>query len=219
MKFTQVDEALHDERTQLAKDAMEKLGYRKLAQAIFCPDALMFALRKLEIQPLDSAAVEKYKRKKARNGMWSDTKFGLMLLTIATVIGFGIIPFLNKIMKVNWDGPHLSSMGVAVVFCVAVALTVTGLAHVLDTGHSNAHRLTRKWVMVSVANFQGNVPEFALSKALQINREIPRASLNVEYLTETTELGTRREPDPFLVAVLDDECYYLDVWDEKEYSS
>lgn len=214
MRFTQVDEALRDERTQLAKDAQEKLGYKKLAQAILCPGALLFKLRELEIEPLSPLAVENYKRKKAQSGMWSDTKRSCYQIALALVIAFVLLPLLNKFA--SWsNGPNLQVVGTVLFGIVGTIIGFVGSITLLFSDHSGAHRTRREWKRTAIGEFPGNVPEFALRKAVQLKEH--GASIRIDYLEESTESIPRRLPDPFLVAILGDETYYIDVWDEKEY--
>lgn len=55
------------------------------------------------------------------------------------------------------------------------------------------------------------IPEFALRKAIQIRKEMPEVNFIVEQLTHN--------PDPFLVAVLNQERYYIEVWDEPKFEA
>jgi len=54
-----------------------------------------------------------------------------------------------------------------------------------------------------------DVPAFVLRKAIEIKRACPDVKLFVEALDET--------PDPFLIAELGRETYYVEVWDEKDF--
>jgi hypothetical protein len=76
------------------------------------------------------------------------------------------------------------------------------------------HRLVREWKTAYLEQYSGNVPEHALQKALEIKRAVPAVRFLVEYLQDSME---HSDPDPFLVAVLGNERYYIEVWDEKEY--
>jgi len=213
MKLAEVDEALRDERTQLAKDSMEQLGYKKLAQAILMPGTLLFKLRELEIEPLSTDAVERYKRKMAKPGMWSDTKLGLWLFGLALFFACGVAPYINE--NLDWTAAHLGNFGVIAACILAGILTAIGFGQTFDFSHTHAHRITRKWHRSLIREYPGNVPEFALRKALPLRSH--GATICVDYLEESTESGPIRLPDPFLVATLGDENYYIDVWDEKEY--
>ncbi|MFA6536385.1 MAG: hypothetical protein WC250_01595 [Candidatus Paceibacterota bacterium] len=67
------------------------------------------------------------------------------------------------------------------------------------------------WQTVSLAGYGGFVPEEALATALEIKTRCPKAELLVDELVD----NYRVRNDPFLVAKLDDETYYIEVWDEK----
>jgi hypothetical protein len=56
-----------------------------------------------------------------------------------------------------------------------------------------------------------NVPPFVLRKAIQIKLACPKVKLYVE--------GLENHPDPFLIATLDREEFYIDVWDEKDFEA
>lgn len=58
---------------------------------------------------------------------------------------------------------------------------------------------------------QKSVPEFVLRKAIEIKRASPDVKLFVDTLDD--------DPDPFLVAVLGKEYYYVEVWDESEFEN
>lgn len=65
------------------------------------------------------------------------------------------------------------------------------------------------WARAPLAEFTGMVPEFAIQRALDIKTECPGATFMVDSLV------TR--PDPFLIAVLGDEQFVVDVWDEPDF--
>jgi hypothetical protein len=80
-------------------------------------------------------------------------------------------------------------------------------------------RTVRSWKACSIAEFPGNIPEFVLAKAVQLKQELPKVRFEIESLYGERERIIRPLPDPFLVAILEDERYYIDVWDEKEYEA
>jgi hypothetical protein len=55
------------------------------------------------------------------------------------------------------------------------------------------------------------VPEFALSKAIEIKERLPKAEFYVD------ELKAVKRYDPFLVVVCGRERFYIDVWDERNF--
>lgn len=54
-----------------------------------------------------------------------------------------------------------------------------------------------------------NVPPFVLRKAIQIARACPEVKFTVEAL--------ENDPDPFLLATLNGDTYYIEVWDEPDF--
>jgi hypothetical protein len=211
MKFKQVDDAMVlDERQQLAKQAQSLLGYKRLAMAITIPGTLLGALRELGIEPLVNSSVEAYKARKARPGMWSGTRNTWLRLAGATVFAFGI----TMILKLN---PTPSPAAIAgVTMCVIGAIICLGCTLVLFDEQGT--RTVRKWAQCNLSAYQGNVPEFVLAKAIAIKETRPGVNFSVDQLFEEREV-IERDPDPFLIAQLGDEHYYIDVWDEKEYEA
>jgi hypothetical protein len=68
-----------------------------------------------------------------------------------------------------------------------------------------------KWHLVPLRKFKGEVPEFALSKALEIKERLPKAEFYVD------ELRAVKRYDPFLVVACGRERFYIDVWDEHDF--
>jgi len=64
------------------------------------------------------------------------------------------------------------------------------------------------WGETNIADAE-NVPPFVLRKAIDIKRACPEVKLMVESISS--------DPDPFLVAKLGRETYYIEVWDEKDF--
>lgn len=68
-----------------------------------------------------------------------------------------------------------------------------------------------EWVRGSLRGYNKPVPEFVLHKAIQIKRAVPNVSLHIEFL------ASQPKPDPFLVATLNNETFYVEVWDEPKF--
>lgn len=214
MKFTQVEPALVGDRERLAKNASSILGYKKLAQALVLPDALLFALRKLEIAPLAPASVAAYKTKKAKSGMWSGHKRAYACFACSLFLAYQCLRF-GHVLNMS-DGAYFTF----IVLLGAGAL-ISGIAGVMNRFDSDLRgsRTTRTWKLLAIADYDGTIPEFVLHKAVQIKSAVPKAGLLIDQLFTETEIAPIRERDPFLVVRLGDETYYIDVWDEKEYEA
>ncbi len=59
--------------------------------------------------------------------------------------------------------------------------------------------------------YDGEVPEYALSRALEIKERMPSAEFDVE------ELRVSKRYDPFLIVHCGRERFYIEVWDEKPF--
>jgi hypothetical protein len=68
-----------------------------------------------------------------------------------------------------------------------------------------------RWRKVPLAKYQGTVPEFALSRAIEIKERLPKADFYVE------ELIVDKRYDPFLIATCGRERFYIDVWEERAF--
>lgn len=215
MKFTQVDESLVDDREQLAREARSVLGYGKLALAIATPGALLFALRKLDIDPLVKRSVDAYKAKKTKPGMWSGHKIAYLWMAAAATV-FAVSRYYGSIS--DWDHTIFANFAVIIAAISGLICAIVGLIFRLDKSERGS-RITRKWGRVAIGEYDGTVPEFALRKAVQIKTEVPSANLYIDQLYQEHERHVVVDPDPFLVVTLKDETYYIDVWDEKEYEA
>lgn len=210
IEFARLSNALLQERCELGHKAERILGYSRLAQAT-TQGTLLHTLRKLDIAPLSSIKVKNYMVKKAKPGIWSSTKDKLWTAAIAIGL-FGSACLFNSFA--NWEkGPFLMPLMTIVSLILAVIVTIMFFV-AFENGSGT--RIKREWRSASLPSFSsiGNVPEFVLEKAIAIKEKLPAVNFSVEYLVDNHEV---RDPDPFLVAVLENERYYIDVWDEKEY--
>lgn len=67
------------------------------------------------------------------------------------------------------------------------------------------------WKDTSIKFYRKPIPENVLQRAIQIKQAIPEVDLHISFLTQGN-------PDPFLVASLGSEKYYVDVWDEPAFT-
>lgn len=68
-----------------------------------------------------------------------------------------------------------------------------------------------KWRRTRLRSFEGEVPEFVLSRAIEIKERAP----NVEFEVEALRIDSRY--DPFLIVKCGRQRFYIDVWDEAEF--
>jgi hypothetical protein len=71
-------------------------------------------------------------------------------------------------------------------------------------------RFEAQWQCTPIEEYRGYVPDFALQKAIEIKKVLPRAQIIIEHLKDS--------PDPFMLVrtgdTWSDKGYYVEVWDE-----
>lgn len=82
-------------------------------------------------------------------------------------------------------------------------------------------RVTISWKLMPIRGYTKAVPEFVLRKAVQLKEACPTVELFVDELQTKTTYATapRRDYDPFLVAKLGEEVFWIEVWDEKKFEN
>lgn len=211
MAFTE-SKALDSEREELAIEAYRLLGYTKLLEVV--SSDLVKALKKLGITPLETKDVVSYKASKEWSGMWSGHKIGVIAFASALTCTWLVSRLIMVVHTAqDWSSVKIWSIIGTVVLaaCGVISLLVAGFCAFEDDAHGS--RTTYRWARFSVGNYAGAIPEHVLLKALQVQKECPKASFYIDHLMKDTE----RMPDPFLVATCGNEEYFIDVWDEKEY--
>jgi hypothetical protein len=83
---------------------------------------------------------------------------------------------------------------------------------VLTAQQRRTYYVEVSWRRVALGKCTEEVPLFALRKAVQVKKACAKVVLEVDELIEEKKLI-----DPFLVARLDDEVYYLEVWKEPKF--
>jgi hypothetical protein len=222
MRIAETESLMNDERVKLANEAASVLGYRRMARAISAPKSLAATLRALEIDPLYAPDVERYKTKKAKPGMWESQRLAIVF-ACALPFPLALFLYLGEISKwdatdVPWHGP-LAFCGFLLMIASALASAGLTVASVVNACGRWGTRVKRQWKRATVAEYSriGNIPEFALVKAVAVQKALSNAELSVDRLYESYEKNSWPHMDPFLIAKLGDEEYYLDVWDEREY--
>ncbi len=182
------------------------------------PGELMNALRELDIEPLAPSGVADYQRKKAAPGTWSGHKEGAawFLLWVALLTLF--LPYVLGMTDKYFSPSSPSLPALSVIFLAIGSIPIFCRSmYLFWDKDARGHRITRSWKYVRLTDYEGNVPEFALSKAIQIKKAVPDCLLGVEFLVEEEEKIVRPLRDPFLLVSRGSEKRYIDVWDEKEY--
>ena len=205
------------ERSKLAIQAREKLGYGRLASVINSKGVLMDTLVKLDILPLHMPSVEKYKKSKERSTMWSAHVWAIWTAAAALVLATAMAGCMSAMHHTEaYTFARIMAMTGTIVFmgcgCLCLLMSLIGLF-----GDSRGTRLTWSWNKVGLRAYNRPVPDFVLNKAVQIAEVLPQAIFCVDYLHATEERAEIVDPDPFLTVIVDKEEYYIDVWDEREF--
>lgn len=203
----------------LGEQASSVLGYGKLLKA--AGGSLRAILCELDIHPLVTSKVEAYKRSKERTGIWSGHKWALFHFAVcfvfAAILGWSVSASHNLPDFTFWCvvGYVVNVLAVIGIICFQIA----GWIYTFDHNLSGWRDL-RRWSKYSMQNYPGAIPDFVLSKALQIRKVMPTAEFYIDQLeTKREQTVVYRDPDPFLIVTTRNggESYYIEVWDEKEY--
>ena len=68
------------------------------------------------------------------------------------------------------------------------------------------------WHHTTLTEYEKPIPEFVLDKAIRIKEACPEVVFHVQYISEP-------KADPFLIAQLGKEIYYIEAWDEPKFES
>ena len=190
------------------------------------------ALESLGIEPLDGKSVATYQSARVvgveRQGSSKFVKYmhtrkgepvvvllGIFAFAVAVMIGIfaatlfdekrNILPHVN----IYWNAARLD------------VLLFTSWIFCLVARHKRAISFTARWDRENINSYNARVPEFALTRALEIKEALPEAWFAVETLHEErhgiqTEFNPR-PPDPFMVLRYGEVTLYLDVWNEPSF--
>ena len=194
-----------EEKGEIASKVSKLLGYNMLGFTRNVKE-LGMALKELGIQPFDPSSVNKYKQTMLKTKHRTKVKWQRL--------GVGALA-LAVFLPLAWYRLALrpSSWFESLVWLLAVASMVAAGVFLV---HSSDFRATNAWERTTLSSYSGNVPEFALMRAVEIKERVPAAYFNVEYLTHT-ESYIPFTVDPFLIVILGNESYYIDVWDEPQF--
>ena len=81
----------------------------------------------------------------------------------------------------------------------------------IDSWAGNGWRTSLgSWQKTELSQYDQPIPEFVLDKAVRIKEALPEVQFNVQHLSDP-------KADPFLIAILGKEVYYVDAWDEPRF--
>lgn len=66
------------------------------------------------------------------------------------------------------------------------------------------------WSHTSLESYEMPIPEFVLDKAIRIKEATPNVQFYIQHLSDP-------KADPFLIATLNKEIYYIEAWDEPRF--
>lgn len=69
-----------------------------------------------------------------------------------------------------------------------------------------------QWYTQALTDYDKAIPEFVIDKAVRIKEQLPEVTFRVQYLSEP-------KADPFLIAMLGKEVYYIEAWDEPRFEN
>jgi hypothetical protein len=185
------------------------------------------ALRIMDFKPLTQESVERYKSHKLRKHQTSVIWYRFIINT--SDVG----KWQTCFILVMWllVAP-LSALIFAAVACVlglpSDLAPVAGLLSLLFTGSIpfilSWYARKRKWKSrtafwrsIPMKGYSAPIPEIALATAMEVHQRVPKVTFAIEELVVERQKSSPIIDDPFLVAILGNERYYLEVWEEPGY--
>lgn len=198
-------------RAQLAGEAKEVLGYGgKVENTSY---KLAEALQSIETTILHKPSVQKYMASKERKLIKPSTWGRAITWIVFPSIG----AFCINTMENFANAPGSAATVYFILGLVGILISAFVLM-VSCSEDCTSPDQKYTWHSTSIEKFDGYVPTFALSRAIEIKKIFPQAKFRVDFLTlETEEREIRRSEDPFLSVSYGEETYYIDVWDEEEF--
>ncbi len=207
----------------LAKRAKSELGYAGLENKVseakkLLPDLALLrkfvdVLTELDMSPFSAESVAKYKKVALKDARKNRTKFWERNIYVIESVFNALLYVLLVSLAGCIMGPVIGSFwgvggavfAVCVKTCILMIVAIVGLAVLF--GDIN----DLEWQKAAIANYQGEIPEFVLRKAIQIKQGVPGVEFFVEHIG--------KKEDPFLLARYQGKEYYIEVWDEPKFES
>lgn len=220
---TSMDESLTKMRWDVGVKARDVLQYKGMDTT--SPVVIEQALRDVGVAPFTLESVKMYQYKTVmaaqrsviiRNFFCRDR--GLAFLWITSILVF--VSLILGVINGFYDhGPHLLKAVTEAflqgwIFPVLLWIPLLLFSnHIRDT-HGVDTVVSHKWASVPIKDYVQEIPEFALSTAIQLKEKLPNADFYVVELRQESILMRKPTPDPFLVMSCGSKLYYLHVWDE-----
>lgn len=202
---------------ELALRSSHILGYNDLQKRLgakdLCDKPLGLALKKLGIEPFTKQSVTKYQegaieqeRAKFIAGLSRPKKWLINHSKYANWIASGLfmIFFFSFLGGITLFQIHHREIGLS--FLTVATFSLLGFGLVMESDPPNY-----RWQRFRLKGYNDHVEPFVLDRAMQIVLLEPQTELFIEKMVEVK--------DPFLVAKIREEEYYIDVFDEPEFES
>lgn len=76
--------------------------------------------------------------------------------------------------------------------------------------YTSGYFTTATWDRTRLDKYERPVPEFVINKAIQIKEAVPEVTFSIQHMSDP-------KADPFLLATLNGEVYYIEAWDEPRF--
>lgn len=139
------------------------------------------------------------------------------------VLGYG-----GLVAEVTGDVSSAVKEGKLTAGLRSIGIEVLDIGRVIDYQMQEMVRMTREkilsdlddwthgyfteagWSKTALESYTQPIPEFVLDKALRIKEVVPNVKFHIQHMREP-------KADPFLIAHLDSEIYYIEAWDEPRF--
>lgn len=197
--------------------------------------SLAYALEKLGIEPFSVDSVRNYQRLQVRRlertgsnkfvqymhrgGEGTTCRYGETVVVSLGIVA-SILTTIGLMVFFGWDGSKPASL---LRLCLLPSVSVWAAWSIcMWARFKKAYAITARWNKPAAASYQAIIPEFAISRMVEVKEQLPNATFYIEELQgHKEELRTEHHkpipPDPFLVVEFQGVCAYLDVWEEPEF--
>jgi hypothetical protein len=142
-----------------------------------------------------------------------------LLREVQRVTGYQV---LNEALRYKYVAEIFDNLGIEPFNDEKVKMYKAQMAkqntHTRTTADQYRVRTVARWVDIPLRDYKRAVPAFALLRATQVQKALNKEGIKGELQVEELTIGKTREyVDPFMVLVVGDRRFYLDVWDEPKF--